>query len=741
MCCGRKIVRAALGLFVTCSLLGLQTVLASEPTPATAAGAAHHLRVGNGQQLLEIQPDGFRFKLKDRTGAVLAPAHAQAGLKLNGSKVVRVQAGAAQGTFTVTSAAGLDAQVQIRIDNDRVMLTVEPLQPGWHTIDLSLAGMPVAYGLGDVGGWSGRLNLVTDQAVRYPLKIDGGGQRWQTTFVVFPDNDLAGVVFGGKQPAVVLGPDAYTMTVKTNKAVSFHYLSGDMPTIYGSYKALLIENGFPWIKPKSRFFELGWESWAALGYQTRDATVLQSIADFQDMGYPIRWAVTGSGFWEEGGTTTSFGRYGSKFADPAAFKAKLHSMDVKWLIGMRTNFVLPGGPHIPKSKERDRNLKGNFFNGNPLSNDGVAHDYFVKNASGDLVVKTSPWFPIVPCYLLDGTKPEAVDWYLDLYKRWDVDGIKEDTMMNVGSEHLDIFNAPIARLAKEEALVMARCGSFSAPGTLLRINDTKVDDMRLRTPVNYWHYAASGAPNVYSDTVGFGKMQRYTNDVVRHGWLMSMTAGLAVGELPRDWTEKQKYLFKKPFDFHYQIGPYLYDAAVKSYQTGYPYTLTPLGIAYPQDPKAAEPEHYQWMAGESLLCAPLVKNHQSGQMNLYLPEGRWFDYDSGKQYQGPALLQNFAMPRDKTPCFVGGRGVLVTRESDEAPLTVRIYPTGQAGSEFVFNHPDGHAQTVLTFESEDGSLKVFNTTLDQTVAFEVDEVSGALSFRILPDHRYLIYAN
>ena len=715
----------ALALWSAYSVLGDQAV-------------DHGWSVGNEHCSVKIQPDGFRFQLVDAASALIAPAHAVSGLKLNGQPVVGVRAGSTQNSFIVTSSGGQTAEVLISLENEVVKLTVDLLQEGSHTIELSMGGMPVAYGLGDVGGWSGQLNLVTDKAVPYRLRIDGGGQRWQTTFVIFPRNDMAGVVFDGTEPTVVLGPDEYTMRVKADQAVTFHYLTGRMPSIYRSYKELLTENGYPWVQPKFRFFELGWESWAALGYQTRDEAVLRSISNFQEMGYPVRWAVTGSGFWEEGGTTTSFGNYGTKFPDPAGFKRKLHAIDVKWLIGLRTNFVLPGGPHIPKSAERDRNLKGDFFNGNPLSALGVENDYFVKKTAGDLLVQTSRWFPIVPCYLLDGQNPEAVDWYAGLYRSWQVDGIKEDTMMNVGSEHFDIFNQPVSRLANEGALVMARCGSFSSPGTLLRINDTKVDDMSLRTPVNYWHYAASGAPNVYSDTVGFGKMGRYTDQVVRHGWLMALTAGLAVGEVPRGWSEKQEDLFKRPFDFHYKIGPYLYDAAVKSYQTGYPYTLTPLGIAYPQDANAAEPAHYQWMAGESLLCAPLVKNHQSAKMELYLPEGTWFDYDTGQKYVGPKRLQDFRMPRDKTPCFVGGTGVLVTRESDEAPLTARIYPLAREGREFVFNHPDGSSKSVLTFAPRNGQLGVKNTTVGEAVPVVVDAASGALSFTLLPANNYLI---
>ena len=720
----------------------LAAVVVSCFAAESAAVASGSTELEFGAHRIRVESTGFRFKFTDTTGTILAPAHGQAGLRLDGQAVTATEAHSDRpGHFTVMTAQGLKANVSVASSEGLVSIAVVPEKEGACKIDLSLGGLPVAYGLGDAGGWSGQLNLVTDKNVRYSLVNNGSSKRWQSSFVVFPRNGLAGVVFEGRQPSVLLGPEAYTMTVTADEPVTFYYLTGDMPEIYGNYKKLLVENGFPWIKPKSRFFELGWESWAALGYQTRDETVLKSISDFQKKGYPIRWAVTGSGFWEEGGTTTSFGKFGKKFPAPLAFKAKLHAQDVKWMIGLRTNFVLPGGPHIPKSAKRDFNLKGKFFNGNPLSTVGVDQGYFVTDTSGNLVVKTSRYFPIVPCYLLDGRNPQAVDWYADLYCSWGVDGIKEDTMMDVGSDLLDIFNAPIARLADEGALVMARCGSFSSSGTLLRINDTHVKDMTKRTPVNYWHYAASGAPNVYSDTVGFRQMKNYTNKVVRHAWLMALTAGLAVGEVPYDWNEKQQGLFKRPFDFHYQIGPYLYDAAIKSYHSGYPYTLTPLGIAYPNDANAAEPAHYQWMAGESLLCAPLVKNYKSSQMDLYLPEGLWFDYDTGKKYQGPKLLKDFAMPRDKTPCFVGGKGVLITRESDDAPLTARIYPIIKESSPFVFTHPDGSSQTVITISDWKGMPVVENTTTGEGVLVRVDEASGAVSFEILPENNYQLKSN
>jgi alpha-glucosidase (family GH31 glycosyl hydrolase) len=188
---------------------------------------------------------------------------------------------------------------------------------------------------------------------------------------------------------VIFGPDQYTLTADTAGPITFHYFLGDPHQIYRSYLTLRIQEGYPNVEPKFRFFELGWESWAALGWQVNQETVLESITNFQRNGYPIRWAVTGSGFWREGGTTTGFGEFGDTFPDPRKFREQLHERDVKWLIGLRTNFVPPGGPYKPYTERRDVNLEVAYFDGNPLSEIGIEKGYFLKDDDGNLFSRPS----------------------------------------------------------------------------------------------------------------------------------------------------------------------------------------------------------------------------------------------------------------------------------------------------------------------------------------------------------------
>ncbi|MGB2429496.1 MAG: TIM-barrel domain-containing protein [Akkermansiaceae bacterium] len=707
----------------------------------TLVRAADPPAIPLGDYGMTIQGEGLRFAFQDNEGNPLAPAHHGAGASLNGS-ALSVTKQIDQHAFELVSKKGERAKLSIKHDEGCTAITITPEQNAPrnkpHQIALQLGGMPVAYGLGDSGGWNQTLNLVNAEETTYKIKHDGGKHRWVSSFIIFPQNNFASVSFDGLARSVTLSESRFKTTVATNSSATFYCFTGSMKDIYASYQKLLREKGYPVIKPKSRLFELGWESWAALGWQTNSKTMLDSITRFQENGYPIRWAVSGSGFWEDGGTTTSFGKWGKKFPEAMAFKRKLHKRDVKWMIGLRTNFVPPGGPYKPVTKERDQNMVVDTFSGNPLSKEALDRNFFLKNPDGTLWKRHSGCFPIVPCYLIDGNNAKAADWFAELYKQWQVDGIKEDTMMYLGQGHLDVFNQPIARIADDGGLVMARCGSFTSPGTLTRINDTHVNQLTQRIPINYLQNAACGAPNAYSDTVGFKKMKSYSELVVRHAWLLSLTAGLAVGESSTHWTEKQQAIFKKPFDFHYHIVPTLYDAAMKSYLTGYPATMVPLGIAYPDDPQATEPPNFQWMIGDSLLCAPLLKNHSSGKMELYLPEGTWFDYDTGEKHTGPKLLKDFPMPVTRTPCFVGGKGILVTRSSDDAPLSAHIYPTTQARTSHSIHHLNGTSTTEIHWAENSGNTQVTNTTTGQAVAIRMDENTGALSFEIQPDHHYLV---
>lgn len=695
---------------------------------------------------MHIDKENFAFSFWDGNTKVV-PEHAKSGVFLSGKLTVSSEQIGLIGNkpskhiFLITNEQGEQARVFISLEENIVAITIEPLEQKESQISLALGGMLSAHGLGDVAASHESFNILANKQATYTIENDGGRKRWVSTFAIFPQDGIAGVFFDKGKKSVTIDKEQYVMDIVKKGKATFYYFLGNPRTIYANYKKVREKEGHKNVKPKSRLFELGWESWDALGWNTNQFTVKKILQKFHNNGYPIRWAVTGSGFWDKGGTTTSFGQWGKKFPDIASFRKWMHSKDIYWMIGLRTNFIPEGGPYFPKTNERDKNLRVDSFYGNKLTTEAKENGYLVTKGNGEVLQITSDIFPIVPSTLLNGDAPGAATWFQQQFAKWEVDGIKEDTMMNLDSL-TNIYNRPIAEIADSGGLVMARNGEFVAPGTLLRINDTRVGQLAGRIPINYLQYAASGFPNVYSDVAGVHNMHnlKEIDKNIRHTWLLSLTTGLAVGAYPEKWPKEKQKLFKKAIDFHYKIAPYMYSEALKGYESGYPTTLTPLSIAFPKDTTTVDIPNFQWMIGASLLATPLLENLQTEKMDVYLPEGIWFDYENGKRYEGPVTLKNFEIPLEKIPCFVGGKGILIERSYNRSEFKAKVYFTGLDNNRFVFTYPNSidkneiDASSVKFFED----LIVMDKTSDKSIPYKVDPVSGAISFDLIRNHNYVL---
>lgn len=697
-----------------------------------------------------LKNENFGFEILSQGKHALLASESW-GLSIHGdpiSKIERLEKKGLKTRYRVINSKSQEAQVVVEEKEKMIMISVE-LANG-HSGEIALrsrgCGGP-AYGLGDHGGWQSNANLGGAQKV-YEMKQDGHKHRFVTSFVIFPRERVAGAFFQKKGGVVTLGAERYEMKNLAATSQTFYFFTGSIREIYDSYRTCRIKEGFPGVMPKMVGFELGWESWDLLKWRTAASSCQRAIEGFLDRGYRVRWVVTGSGFWQEKGSTTSFGKYDwKKYPDsrkpaPPDFGDWAKEHGIRWMIGQRTNFVKLGGPHSSKPGESGATL----FDTSPDSSEGVSKGYFLRNPEDEPVTLKSSIFPTVPSYLLDGNVPGAAEWFRDKYGKWGVDGVKEDTMLAV-PDHT-IFNRPMRLIAEEGDFVMARCAAYSSPGTLLRVNDTHgASSMTLRCPINYLQYAFSGMPNVYSDTVGFSGMKN-VETTVRHAWLLATTAGMAVSDSPwsRGWSKENELAFKKAFDFHYEIGPYLYSAAMASHRTGFPETMTPLPLAFPDDEEtynlaSKERRQFQWMIGPSLMATPMLhgKYGPGATMDIYLPEGIWIDFETGMKYEGPRTLEGYEMPIDKVPVFVGGKGVFVSRKDDEAPLEAVVYPVMRGGPAYEFTFPDGKSTCSVINRNtgwKEESLKVMNDGEAQD--FRVDEKTGALRFVIQQGARYEI---
>lgn len=102
---------------------------------------------------------------------------------------------------------------------------------------------------------------------------------------------------------------------------------------------------------------------------------------------------------------------------------------------------------------------------------------------------------------------------------------------------------------------------------------------------------------------------------------------------PREpWLFSKEFLhtFRKIAALKYRLMPYVYTQAAICSGNGWP-MLQPLLFQYPEDPAAWLIED-QYLLGESLMVAPIFENKKG--RHLYLPAGKWVDYQTRKIYSG-----------------------------------------------------------------------------------------------------------
>ena len=652
-----------------------------------------------------LNDNGIEFKLEADGGLYsiavdgrsVVDADGVAGVLFGGSPVHFVRGGncgRAECVLEGANAAGARMRLTVKLTPHQLEFIAEPQHEG-DELRFVTAGAAPAYGLADHAAVNKFSTLDKKQfnadvtGFADDAMLSGQGlSRLVSNFVIYPKQHFAELVVC---PTAKIVHTSATQIVQgvahTSGPVHLYYFFGDPHQIYAQYLSVRNAEGYHVMMPKYQAFGVGWEAFGALGWNTNQKTVGDSVDRYIAEGYPLKWAVIGSGFWPaapEMHETTSFGLWNhDKYPDPAALIHHFNDEHLTVMLGLRITFITTG----------------------PYSAEGVAKGYFIQK-DGKAVVYPPGW-PTMPYYLLDAHNPAALDWYIGLVKRWQdygITGWKEDYFYgNLGlrDDKVDPIND---RLMKQGNLIIERNGYLSSNGDLHRLNDFNYDQDQDRGPVNALALAYSGFPLVYPDIVGgtfgenhfsTGRTPRMETYMMRNAMWAALHSSMGMGEPPWNFSPAVGKVMLQAAKLHAQFAPYIYSNAQRFARDGYPWTLTPLPIAFPDDPNAYGRENatvrgYEWMIGDALLATPLYGNdyETATARDIYLPAGEWMDYDTGTLYHGRQTLKSFAIPVDKDPLFVGGSGV--TLEEHDGKLLLCVYPVAQAASVDV-NLPDGSA--------------------------------------------------
>jgi alpha-glucosidase len=133
------------------------------------------------------------------------------------------------------------------------------------------------------------------------------------------------------------------------------------------------------------------------------------------------------------------------------------------------------------------------------------------------------------------------------------------------------------------------------------------------------------------------------------------------------WGETVQDLVREALRLRYRLMPYIYATFITASETGAP-VQRPLVFDYQDDPLVRDIDD-QYLFGPDLLVAPVVAPGQTARQ-VYLPEGDWYDWYSGRRYDG----RSFALvptPMESIPVFA--RGGAVIPMWPEAPSTTAGY--------------------------------------------------------------------
>ena len=343
----------------------------------------------------------------DVNGQNVVGADSIAGVLLAGSPVSFKHdgnCGATECHLAGTSAAGGKMRLTVKLAPHRAELVGEPLNVG-DELRFVTAGAAPGYGLGDHASES---RFSTPAQRQYNTDVSGfaddqflsgqGITRLVSNFVIYPRQRFAEVLVDPTMKIIhTSGTQIVQGVAHANGPIHLYYFFGDPHQIYAQYLQVRNASGYRVFMPKYVGFGVGWEAFGALGWNTNQQTVQESVDRYIADGYPLRWVVIGSGWWpaeERFHETTSFGMVDEqKYPDFKGLVDHFHHENLKVLLGLRISFVEHG----------------------PFTDEGIKAGYFLKK-DGQAQVFHDGW-PKGPFYLLDAQNPAALNWYIGLVDR------------------------------------------------------------------------------------------------------------------------------------------------------------------------------------------------------------------------------------------------------------------------------------------------------------------------------------
>jgi alpha-glucosidase (family GH31 glycosyl hydrolase) len=125
--------------------------------------------------------------------------------------------------------------------------------------------------------------------------------------------------------------------------------------------------------------------------------------------------------------------------------------------------------------------------------------------------------------------------------------------------------------------------------------------------------------------------------------------------------------YRKYAKLRYRLLPYIYSHAYSATKTGLP-MIRAMALEFQDDPSTYNIQD-QYMFGDALLVAPVFT--PVNERMVYLPEGAWYDFETGAEHKGPRYLR-ISPALNVMPVYVRDNSIIATGPDmmyvDEQPL-------------------------------------------------------------------------
>lgn len=215
----------------------------------------------------------------------------------------------------------------------------------------------------------------------------------------------------------------------------------------------------------------------------------------------------------------------------------------------------------------------------------------------------------------------------------------------------------------------------------------------------------SGNPNISSDMDGiFGGKNAVVN-IRDFQWKtftpmqLNMDGWGANPKYPHILGEPAASINRHYLKLKAELMPYAYSIAYEATK-GMP-MVKAMFLDYPNTYTLGKSTQYQFLFGKYFLIAPIYQNTDADEHGndirngIYLPEGSWFDYFTGKKYTGGCIINSFETPIWKLPIFVKEGAIIPMNnphnnpsEIDRSIRIIELYPAKKK-TEFMLYDDDG----------------------------------------------------